>query len=406
MNVFVFAFVILFNLFACKQPKQTPKVVEQPPVLEVDEQVVVGAEQLDEYLPMLEGKRVAVMVNQTSVVSSEHLVDVLLSKQVDIKKVFAPEHGFRGTADAGEHIKNGVDQSTGLPIISLYGKHKKPSREQLADIDIVIFDIQDVGARFYTYISSLEYLMEACAEQGKALMILDRPNPNGHYVDGPILNKQYKSFVGMQAIPVVHGMTVAEYAKYLNGEQLLANQVQANLILVHCKNYTHSKAYTVPIPPSPNLPNQQSILLYPSLCFFEGTDISVGRGTELQFQVIGSPKWKINSYSFTPVSKPGATSPKFQNEQCFGKNLQEVAIPYQSEQLNLSYLLEAYQYYQQNGYTFFTRASFFDKLAGSDELRKQIESGMSEEQIRATWQPSLQQFKFTRKQYLLYPDFE
>lgn len=370
--------------------------------------VVVGAERYAEYLPELTGKRVGLVVNQTSVVKFDHLVDILLDKGVNVTTVFAPEHGFRGTADAGEKIENGIDKQTGLPIISLYGNNKKPSAAQLSNVDVVLFDIQDVGVRFYTYISTLEYVMEACAEQGKPVIVLDRPNPNGHIVDGPVLDKQFQSFVGRQEIPVLHGMTVGEYAQFLNGEQLLANQIQAVLKVVTCSYYDHTTQYELPIAPSPNLPNQQSILLYPSLCFFEGTNVSVGRGTDTQFQVIGTPKYKIGSYAFTPEPKPGAKYPKFNGETCGGFDM--TTIPqerlYNDGKLDLTWLKTMYDFHSQNGYSFFLDNGFFNLLAGTDELRNQLEAGLSVDEIRWSWQDDLNVFKQIRKKYLLYKDFE
>jgi len=370
--------------------------------------VTVGAERYDEYVPDLFGKRVGLVVNQTSMVKFDHLVDVLVEKGVDIKTVFAPEHGFRGTADAGEKVSNGVDSKTGIPIISLYGKNRKPSASQLANLDVVLFDIQDVGARFYTYISTLEYVMEACAEQGKQFIVLDRPNPNGYFVDGPILDLEFQSFIGRQQIPVVHGMTVGEYAQFLNGEDLLKNSIKADLKVVTCLNYNHNTEYELPIAPSPNLPNQQSILLYPSLCLFEGTNVSVGRGTNTQFQVIGSPKYTIGSYTFRPEPKPGAKNPKFNGENCAGYNLTQIPQQtiYDKGQLNMSWLINMYQFHANNGHSFFLKNNFFDKLAGTDLLRHQLEAGLSEEEIRLSWQDGLNEFKQVRKKYLLYQDFE
>ena len=360
--------------------------------------IVTGAEQLDEYTHLLEGKTVALVANQTSLVDEVHLVDTLLSRGLNIKKVFAPEHGFRGEADAGAHIDNEMDSKTGLPLISLYGKHKKPSKESLEGVDIVVFDIQDVGARFYTYISSLHYVMEACAENNIPLLVLDRPNPNGHYIDGPLLDTAYQSFVGMHPIPIVHGMTIAEYAQMINGEYWLKDSVQCDLYWQEMEGYSHNKIYDLPVKPSPNLPNTQSIALYPSLCLFEGTVISVGRGTSKQFQIIGSPELDSCAYVFTPISGEGAKYPKHENKLCCGWDLQNKVL---MSGINLDYLIETFNQYDVKGIVFFN--SFFDKLAGSNELRIQIESGWSSEQIKETWQEDLNRFSNTRASYLIYP---
>jgi len=366
-------------------------------------QIVLGAEQLLAQVNLLEGKSVSLVVNQTSVVQGKHLVDQLLQKGVQIDRIFAPEHGFRGTADAGEQIKDGKDAQTGLPVISLYGKKKKPAQEDLAKSDVIIFDIQDVGARFYTYISTMSYMMEACAEAGKPLWILDRPNPNGHYVDGPVLDPAFSSFVGLHPIPVVHGMTVGEYAQMVNGEGWLPSGKTCEIKIFKCQNYTHGTPYTLPIKPSPNLPNQLSIYLYPSLCFFEGTTVSVGRGTPYPFQHFGHPDYAISSYVFTPTSGPGSKYPKHENKACFGVRLADDDPERIREegQLNLSYLLKMYEYLHEKG-SFFLKNKFIDKLAGSDQLRLQIEKGMSEEEIRASWKEDLDAFKTMRERYLVY----
>jgi uncharacterized protein YbbC (DUF1343 family) len=368
--------------------------------------IEVGAAQLNQYLPLLQNKNIGLVVNQTSTIGQTHLLDTLLKLNIKVKKVFAPEHGFRGVADAGEHVKNGIDPSTNTPIISLYGNNKKPKAEQIKDLDILIFDIQDVGVRFYTYISTLQYVMEACAENKKKLIILDRPNPNGHYVDGPILDTQYRSFVGMQQIPIVHGMTVGEYAKMLNGEKWLSNKLQCNITIIPCKNYDHKTFYQLPIKPSPNLPNMQSIYLYPSLCLFEGTDhVSLGRGTTLPFQIYGSPSFpKTLNYQFTPQSLPGAKTPPQLNQQCFGYNLSEISLTeLQKNKFTLKYFINAYQL-TNNKTTFFN--TFFVKLYGKGNLSTQLKNKMTEAEIRKTWQQGLQKFKTIRKKYLLYKDFE
>ncbi len=359
--------------------------------------ITTGAEQMDLYLPQLEGKNIALIVNQTSMIGNTHLVDTLLSRGIAVKKVFAPEHGFRGEADAGETVKNATDQRTGLPIISLYGKNKKPTSEQLDGIDIVLFDIQDVGTRFYTYISTMHYAMEACAENKKSMMILDRPNPNGHYIDGPVLEAAHKSFVGMHPIPVVHGLTVGELAKMINGEKWLNNGLQCEVEIIKVKHYTHDTAYELPVRPSPNLPNQQSILLYPSICFFEGTPVSLGRGTLFPFQVLGYPDPSFGDFEFTPVSTAGAKNPPHENKKCYGVDLRNTKV---ADGIDLSYLIDFYSKSKQKD-KFFT--NYFKLLAGTEELQKQIAAGLSEEEIKESWQDELQEYKGMREKYLLYP---
>lgn len=372
-----------------------------------NEEITVGAERMEQYLPLLQGKKVAVVVNQTSVVKETHLVDALISREIGIVKIFAPEHGFRGTADAGESVKNGVDVRTGLPIVSLYGKNKKPSAEQLRGIDVVVFDIQDVGARFYTYISTMHYVMEACAENDKKVVVLDRPNPNGHYVDGPILDPNFKSFVGMHPIPVVHGLTVGELACMINEEGWLKGGLNCNVEVIPCLGYTHKSFYKLPIKPSPNLPNMESIYLYPHLCFFEGTTVSVGRGTDFPFQLIGHPQIK-DTYAFKPTPKPGAKYPKLEGKACYGKFLGTSSWSnFQSQsELNLDWLHEYHQKLNKSGgEPFFLKTLFIDKLAGTDQLRKDLIAGKSIEEIRETWQKDLEVYKSLRKKYLLYEDF-
>ncbi len=363
------------------------------------QQLIVGANQLENYLPLLRNKQIAVVANQTSLINGSHLVDSLLACGVSIVKVFAPEHGFRGESDAGALINDEIDLKTGLPIHSLYGKNKKPSAEALNDIDLIVFDIQDVGARYYTYISTLHYVMEACAENNIELLVLDRPNPNAHYVDGPILDTAYQSFVGMHPIPIVHGLTIGEYAQMINGSFWLKDSIQCNLTVQEMKYYTHNLPYDLPVKPSPNLPNSQSISLYPSLCLFEGTAISVGRGTNLQFQIIGSPLLDSCSYSFSPSSQSGAKYPKHENLKCCGWDLSKYEI---DNGINLSYLIECFNQYNSKGIRFFN--SFFDKLAGSNVLRVLIEAGWSEAQIKETWQEGLQLYKQQRLNYLIYPE--
>ena len=366
---------------------------------QTNQALILGAKQMHEYLPELMNKKVAVVANQTSVIDQTHLIDTLLACNVSITKVFAPEHGFRGKADAGAQINNEIDFKTNLPIRSLYGKNKKPKAYDLLEVDVMIFDIQDVGARFYTYISTLHFVMEACAENNIPLLVLDRPNPNGHYVAGPVLDTAYQSFVGMHPVPIVHGLTVGEYAQMINGSFWLKDSIQCDLRVQEMKNYTHRTPYDLPIKPSPNLPNTQSISLYPSLCLFEGTDISVGRGTSSQFQIIGSPKLDSCSHIFQPISREGAQYPKHENLMCRGWDLSKFDI---EDRLNLSFLIECFEQYNSKGLTFFN--SFFDKLAGSNKLRVLIEAGWSEQQIVNSWQDELDQFKLKRTNYLIYPE--
>lgn len=380
---------------------------------EENTEIVVAANRIEEYLPLLKNKKVGIIGNQSSLILTSkgklstgdiseenftHLVDSLLSLNIDIEKVFAPEHGFRGTADAGELIEDGKDTETGLPIISLYGDNKKPKAEQLKGLDVLVFDLQDVGARFYTYISTLHYVMEAAAEQNIPIIVLDRPNPNGHYVDGPVLDKEHQSFVGMHPIPVVHGLTIGEYAQMINGENWLTKGIQADLNVIKMENYDHSKTYNLPVKPSPNLPNAQAVNLYPSLCFFEGTNVNAGRGTPVPFQVFGSPFLDqiFFDYSYTPESREGAKSPKHLGKLCYGKDLTEHP---RLDEINLSWLIEAYNNTSDKS-KFFN--PFFTKLAGGTQLQQQIETGLSEEEIRESWQKNLEHFKTKRAEYLLY----
>ena len=361
--------------------------------------IVVGAKQYAKYLPQLKNKRVGLVVNQTSTVGKTHLVDSLLAKNVNITKIFAPEHGFRGDHDAGAHVKNTVDSKTGIPLISIYGNNKKPSAEVLADVDVMIFDIQDVGVRFYTYISSMHYMMEAAAEQGIEFLVLDRPNPNIAYVDGPILEPQFKSFVGMHPIPIVHGMTVGELANMIKGEGWINQAAVLELNVIPVTGYTRATSYSLPIKPSPNLPNDTAISLYPSLCFFEATPISIGRGTDFAFQVIGYSPIALGEFNFTPRAIKGAAlNPKFKNQAVQGLDLRQAT----TKGLDLSYLISAYKQLNNNNITFFERADFMDKLAGTDKLRLAIEAGQSAQQIKQTWQAGLMQFKQQRAPYLLY----
>lgn len=362
-----------------------------------------GAERMEQYLPQLAGKRVALCGNQTSVVGKTHLVDTLLSRKVNLVKLFCPEHGFRGQAEAGATIASGKDPLTGLPVVSLYGKNKKPTAEQLAGVEVILFDLQDVGCRFYTYISTLHYVMEAAAENGVKVIVLDRPNPNGFYVDGPVLEPQYKSFVGMHPVPVVYGMTIGEYARMINGEKWLANGVQCDLEVVTLDGYTHETRYELPVAPSPNLQNKKAILFYPSLCFFEGTNVSVGRGTDHPFEMYGAPGLLDGDYTFTPHAIPGVSeNPPFKDQECRGELLASVCIDWNAPgRLNLFFLLNAYHNYPDKA-NFFLKNNFFDKLAGTAVLRQKIIAGATEEEIRASWQPALDEFKSLRAKYLLY----
>ncbi len=363
-----------------------------------------GAECTERYLPLLEGKRVAVCGNQTSVVAKTHLVDTLLSRKVNVVKLFCPEHGFRGQAEAGATIASGKDPLTGLPVVSLYGKNKKPTAEQLQGVDVVLFDLQDVGCRFYTYISTLHYVMEAAAENGVKVIVLDRPNPNGFYVDGPVLEPQYKSFVGMHPVPIVYGMTIGEYARMINGEKWLANGVQCDLTVIKLEGYTHETRYALPVAPSPNLQTTEAIYLYPSLCLFEGTNVSVGRGTDQPFEMYGAPGMQSGDYRFTPRAIPGVSeNPPFKGQECRGYLLHDIAADNLNNpgRLNLSYLLTAYRNCVDQS-SFFLKNNFFDKLAGTDQLRKQLLVGANEEEIRASWEPDLEKFRHIREQYLLY----
>lgn len=370
-------------------------------------QIKVGAERMEVYLPMLQGKRIALCGNQSSRVGTTHLVDTLLKRDVNLVKIFCPEHGFRGDAEAGAQIQSGIDARTGLPIVSLYGKNKKPSKEQLSDVEIVIFDIQDVGCRFYTYISTLHYVMEAAAESGISVIILDRPNPNGYYVAGPVLEDGYQSFIGMDKIPVVHGMTLGEYGQMLNGEKWLAGGIQCPLTVVTMENYTHSTRYSLPVAPSPNLQNDTAILLYPSLCFFEGTCVSVGRGTGTPFQVYGAPELATGDYFFTPQSIKGVSeNPPHKGKKCRGYNLSPLAsekLQQTNNDFTLAHLINAYENHPEKEH-FFINAAFFDKLAGNSSLREMIIAGKSEEEITATWASDLEKFVCKRKKYLLYEE--
>ncbi|WP_166966040.1 exo-beta-N-acetylmuramidase NamZ family protein [Yeosuana marina] len=406
--------ILLLLTLSCFTPNKDKKDLS----IKEKKNIVVGANQTENYINLLKGKNIAVVANNTSVIFKNdtarytHLVDSLLSLGIHITKVFAPEHGFRGTADAGEDLTDTIDSKTGLQIISLYGENKnptkkqiynyrKPTPEQLNNIDAIVFDIQDVGVRFYTYISTLHNVMEACAENNIPLIVLDRPNPNGHYVDGPVLEENTKSYAGLGPIPIVYGMTIGEYALMTNGEKWLNNGIQCNLKVIRLKNYTHKSTYSLPLRPSPNLPNDKSINLYPSLCLFEGTNVSCGRGTEMQFQIFGSPYLPSNIYNFSFVPKPnfGSKNPKHENEKCYGLDLSEAD---NLQSINFSWLIDAYRSTTMK--TDFFRDKAFNKLAGNILLKQQIEQGLSMEEIRASWQKDLTKFNKTRAKYLIYPE--
>lgn len=402
-------FLFIFSILVACTGNSQPTIQASSPILsslKENQQIITGAAQTERYLPLLAGKRVGLVVNHTSMVGEEHLADVLLSKSVAISAVFAPEHGFRGEAANGEHVSSGIDAKTGLPVRSLYGKTKKPTPEMLADVDILVFDMQDVGVRFYTYLSTLVYILEAGAENNIPVIVLDRPNPNGFYVDGPVLDPKFTSFVGMIPIPVVHGMTLGELANMICGEKWINKSDAIELNVIACKNYQHDDLYTLPVNPSPNLTSQSAIYLYPSLCLFEPTQVSIGRGTDHPFEVMGYPENKVGSYQFTPKAIPGkVTEPKHEGKVCNGQNLYDFGSFYfkSYRHLYLPFLLDAYAFYPDKS-KFFNDASFFDKLAGTDALRKQIIAGKSEAEIRASWQADLNDFKTKRKGYLLYPD--
>lgn len=379
--------------FSCSQTKEKQKI---------NNKVITGAENTTEYFHLLKDKKIAIVANQSSIIGHQHLVDSLLARDIQIEKIFSPEHGFRGKISAGVKIEGGKDKKSGLPIISLYGKNKKPRKQDLEDIDLVLFDLQDVGVRFYTYLSTLHYVMEACAESNIPLIVLDRPNPNGYFIDGPVLQKGYNSFVGMHPVPVVYGMTIGEYAQMINGEGWLKNNLKCNLNIIPMLNWTHDNtSYVLPVKPSPNLPNMTAVNLYPSLCFFEGTVISIGRGTEFPFQVYGHPNFNNMNFSFIPKSIPNAAiNPKLLGQKCYGFDLRnERDNILKKKQLNLTYLHNAYKLYQGKD-VFFN--NFFNKLSGNNSLQKQIVNDDNEETIRNSWEKDLANFKKIRKKYLIY----
>ena len=381
--------------------QQQLNIKNQSPAKQI---ILPGAYATSEYLQMLKGKKTGIVAN-ISLIKQTHLVDTLIALKVNVIKIFGPEHGFRGDQPDGKEILNGKDPKTGIEVISLYGNHKKPTRSDMVGIDVMIFDIQDVGVRFYTYISTLAYVMEACAENNIPLIVLDRPNPNGFYVDGPVLEPKFSSFVGMYSVPIVYGMTIGEYAKMVNGEKWLKNGVQCNLTIIKCGNYTHNSRYQLPVRPSPNLQDMSSIYLYPSLCLFEGTVISVGRGTDSPFKIFGHPKLTSGTYRFTPKPIKGVSEdPPLKGQLCYGQNLDSQAEAMKKEgHIELQWLIDAYKILSPETEFF---SNYFDKLAGSNMLREQIIAGENEKEIRKTWQPDLNAFKKIRKNYLLYPDFE
>jgi uncharacterized protein YbbC (DUF1343 family) len=423
-NTVLFSFILVAACGNSVKGKINMVEDDRPGILDVRQQtteqdkeipkIKTGADNYEKYLPLLKDKKVGVVTNQTGIIIRQvpthhlhqkrlindtiNLVDFLLEAKISVKKIFAPEHGFRGTADAGELIKDGKDTKTGLPIISLYGNNKKPKPEQLAGINVLVFDLQDVGARFYTYISSLHYIMEACAENNIQLIILDRPNPNGGIIDGPILEKEHTSFIGMHPIPTLHGMTIGEYGKMINGEKWLKNGIQCKLTVIPCANYTRNMQYSLPVKPSPNLPNDQAINLYASLCFFEGTNVSMGRGTDKQFQVYGSPYLPKTGFSFTPQPNEGAKEPPYKGITCYGEDLSKAPrVP----RIELKWLIKAYNATDDKSKFFIP---FFTKLAGTKILQQQIEAGKTQWEIRKSWEPGIEKFKLMRKKYLIYAE--
>ncbi len=398
---------LLINLCCGEAPKHEKHSVSgEKKAGDANNTIRVGAEQTEKYLPLIKNKRIALAANHTSMIGSVHLADSMISMGVNIRVILAPEHGFRGTADAGEKVDDGIDRKTGVRIVSLYGKHQKPDKKDLHGIDLVIFDIQDVGARYYTYISTMHFIMEACAENAVPLLILDRPNPNGFYVDGPVLEKKYTSFSGMHPVPIVHGLTVAEYACMINGERWLKNGVQCKLTYITAEHYSHRDLYSLPVKPSPNLPDMTSVYLYPSLCLFEGTVVSVGRGTKRPFQIIGYPGFTNEDFSFTPVSIEGsAKNPLYEGKLCGGLDIIRDAELHKINihRLQLSWLKTMYQNFP-NKKKFFN--DYFNHLAGNSTLKQQIINDVSENEIKQGWEPGIKKFKFIRKKYLLYEDFE
>jgi len=415
---------LLYLLICCSACNAQNNIKQKNLNTSPGNQILTGAERINVYLHLIKGRKVGIFANQTSMVGNSHLVDTLRKLGVNIKVIFGPEHGFRGTASAGEKIGNYTDEKTGIPVVSLYGSKRRPSADDLKDVDLLIFDIQDVGVRFYTYISSLQEYMEAAFENSKPLMILDRPNPNGFYVDGPVLDTKFKSFIGMQPIPIVYGMTMGEYAFMIAGEKWLSEKANLkhdyyktaqnsadtpfHFQVIKCQNYTHNSKYVLPVKPSPNIPEIQSIYLYPSTCLFEGTALSEGRGTEKPFQIFGHPILPKNLYKFVPKPNEGAKSSKHYFQTCYGWNLHgtpEEVLKKVDGKIQLKWLFEAYRLFPGKD-SFFLKSNFFHRLAGNDILMQQIKDGKTEEEIRKSWEPALGEFKKIRKKYLLYPDFE
>lgn len=395
MKLILNIILILIVGCSCHNPEQET----DPTPLKAQQKITPGAERTEEYLHLIKDRKVGLIVNQTSTVGSQHLIDHLVDKGINVVRIFTPEHGFKGDADAGEKIDNCGETYRSIPIKSLYGDTKQPQKEDVDAVDILMFDIQDVGVRFYTYISTLHYVMQSSADYNTPLIVLDRPNPLASYVDGPVLEPEFKSFVGMHPVPVVYGLTIGEYAHMINGENWLSNNAQSELTVIKVDNYNHHSNYVLPINPSPNLPNTMAIRHYPSLCFFEGTTVSVGRGTDAPFQQIGHPDY-VSDYTFTPVSGPGSKYPKHENTQCAGIDLSRVAPPKSS--LDISYLIDFYKSLKSKDKPFFNENNFFDLLAGSDNLRKMILEGKSEVEIRSLWEPGLLEYKMMRRKYLLY----
>ena len=392
-NTYLILFLLLF-FTSCKSSEK--KDIVSIKKVTLSKKILPGAYQTSLYIPLLKNKKVAIVGNQTSEINGKHLVDTLLQLKVNITKVFSPEHGFRGTGSAGEKISNSIDNRTGLPIVSLYGKHKKPTSHDLQNVDIIFFDIQDVGVRFYTYLSTLHYVLEAAAEHHIPVVVLDRPNPNSDYIDGPIMQEKNTSFVGLHPVPIVYAMTIGEYAKMINGEKWLKNGIQAQLKIIPVKNYKHGDVYHLPVKPSPNLPNHQAVRLYPSLCLFEGTDISVGRGTDFPFQVYGSPQLPPTDFYFIPQPNSGSKWPKHQGVKCFGKDLRNITPP---TEIHLNWLIETYKAYPDKEIYF---KAFFNRLAGDSNLQKMIKEGKKISEIKQSWQKGLKKFKKIREKYLIY----
>ena len=402
--------MIIFFFLSCAGNNKTKHILhaKDTEIVIENSEIIPGAENTELYLAAIQNKRVALVTNQTGIIKNELLADTLLAVGINITKIFCPEHGFRGTADAGEIVDDNIDEKTGIKIYSLYGANRKPKKNQMQDLDIVVFDLQDVGVRFYTYISTLHYVMETCAENNIPLIVLDRPNPNAHYIDGPVLDtSKFKSFIGMHPVPVVYGMTIGEYAQMINGEKWLLGGIQCDLTIIPISNYSHNYFYSLPVKPSPNLPNDRSIELYPSVCFFEGTNLSLGRGTDKQFQVIGHPDLKnidFADYSFTPMPNIGAQNPVLNGIKCYGFDLSKnnsIFSDYDKNKLNISIIIKVYEIFP-NKENFFLKNNFFNLLAGNDQLKFQIKNSIPEDDIRKSWDQGIAEFKEIRSKYLIY----